>query len=492
MEKVCIVEMRKKIGYPAKLTKLRKLSKVRNLPTLPHILLKLMEACSGENADVAKISRIVEADPSLSSRILKLINSAYYGLPNKIESINHSVNCLGIDTVRNIAIGSSISQSFRPPKVGTLFNLKVFWWHSLVCAVLARLIAKEARYPNPDEAFLAGLLHDIGRLVLWINYPEEYSELLEKYRNHSDLLLAGEARQGSTHCEISAWLLQEWGFSSFVIDAVLYHHEPMEKVKNTLPLVQILYLANILAIKSVQKDTEQELGSLAKELLNLSPTQVKDLLSKTVAEVGDVAEMMEIEIEEPHETDTSVSEQDRKKLEVLNKEVNGFIAAAGQATFQDLLEARGEDEILGAVQRGIETLFDTKDVFFFLYDHERKCLIGKGVKGNERSMMISGLAVSMEIKKSALVASLLQDKDLELFIDSSGPETVLIDRQIIRFIGKEGILCLPMLAHREDVGVIVLGIDKIEFAHLSEQFNLLDFFSKHAALSLYKERKSRN
>ena len=171
-----------------------KISTLKNLPTLPHILVKLISACNEDEVNMLEVSKLVEKDPSLSSKILKLVNSASYGLPKKIESIQHSISYLGTGTIKNIAIGSSVHQAFQPPKGNGLFNLKIFWWHSLRCAVLARLIAKEINYKNPEEAFLTGLLHDIGRLVLWANYPDEYLDLLDKYKGRPDLLLAGEIR----------------------------------------------------------------------------------------------------------------------------------------------------------------------------------------------------------------------------------------------------------------------------------------------------------
>ena len=465
---------------------LKKVSTLRNLPTLPHILVKLIEACNKDDANLAEVSRIVETDPSLSSKILKLINSAFYGLPKKVESIQHSISYLGMTTIRNIAIGSSISQAVQPSSVGALFNLKVFWWHSLRCAVLARLIARQTHYGSPDEAFLTGLLHDIGRMVLWINYPKEYTELLAKCNGRSDLILAGEIRQGVTHCEIGAWMLHRWKLQSFLVDAVLYHHESVEKIKKALPLVQIVYAANVLAKIPVQKEEGRKPNDIAEDLLQLTPSQVDELLIQTDQEVEEVSRLLGIEIEEPKESHAPVSEIDKEKQETLGREVKDISLLL--ATLQNLMEFHDKDAILGVVQQGIFILFDVKDIFFFLYDQERDSLLGKGVNGNERSMMINDLVVPLKIEDSVLVMSLLHKKPLEFFAGSSGSGTVIIDHQLIRFIGKEGILCLPMLAHGEYVGVIVLGLDRIEFSHLSQRFHLLNLFARQAALSLYTEK----
>ena len=117
--------------------------------------------------------------------------------------------------------------------------------------------------------------------------------------------------------------------------------------------------------------------------------------------------------------------------------------------------------------------------------------MGKAVKENEKSAIINDLIISMQTERSLLVGSLLQRKGLELFIEPADPDTVIIDLQIIRFIGKEGMLCLPMLAHGEYVGVIVLGMDLVEFPHVSRQFKLLDLFSRQAALALHADQMRR-
>ncbi len=389
--------------------------------------------------------------------------------------------------MNNIDIGASIYQTFSPAKASTFINMKFFWWHSLRCAVLARLIAKEVEYNNPDEAFLAGLLHDIGKLILWVNYPKEYTNLLEEHKDRPDLLLAGEIRLGVTHCEVGAWLLHRWNLQSFLADAVLYHHEPTEKILNSFPLVQIAYIANALSQIPVQGQNEG--NKIAEDLYGFTPSQVKELLSQADNEQEKVAHSLDIDIEAPKESEGLVSEKDREKQEDLVREVRDISLLL--VTLQNLLEAHDENTILGVVHQGLQILFDTKDIFFFLHDPGKKGLIGKAVTENEKSSMISDLIIPMRTERSLLVASLLQGKSLELFIPSTDAEPVIIDTQIIRFIGKEGMLCLPMLAQGEYVGVIVLGVDQVEFSHLSAHFNLLTMFTDQVALSLHADRMRR-
>ncbi len=113
---------------------------------------------------------------------------------------------MGIDAIKNIAVSASVYQAFSITKYHSLFNLKRFWGHSLMCAALAKKIAKKTLYAYPEETFLSGLLHDIGKLVLWVNLTKEYADILKSSKDRLDLILACEARLGATHCEVGAWL----------------------------------------------------------------------------------------------------------------------------------------------------------------------------------------------------------------------------------------------------------------------------------------------
>ena len=150
----------------------------KNLPSLPHILLKLIETCDREDSTIKEISQIINKDSSLTAKVLKMVNSAYYGLSHRVTSIDQALVLLGIDAVKNISISASVNQAFSQVKMNALFDLKIFWRHSLTCAVLAKLISKKVSYPSPDEAFLSGLLHDIGKLL---EYAKNGGEIKKSY-----------------------------------------------------------------------------------------------------------------------------------------------------------------------------------------------------------------------------------------------------------------------------------------------------------------------
>jgi HD-like signal output (HDOD) protein/signal transduction histidine kinase len=465
----------------------RQIETQKHLPTLPNILLKLMDACGQDEENLKKVSEIIENDPSLSSKILNLVNSAYYGLPHRIESMYRAVVLVGTNAIKNIAICASVYEVFNQTNGNSVFNLKFFWWHSLKCAVVAKLIAEKTHYTHPDEAFLSGLLHDIGKLVFWVNFPEQYRKLLETCKDQHDLLLAGERQLGATHSEVGAWLIHRWNLQSFMADSLLYHHEPKNRIINALPLVKIVYVANILS--HVQQQDEDY--NIAKDLHGLSRSQVEELLSLAEEELKNVAHLLGMEIEPIQDPEEAIlSEKDRGEQKDLAREVREFSLLTG--TLQNLLKASDEDTIVKAAQQGIKVLFDIKCILFFLYDPEKKGLICKATEEENSSFMIGNLIIPMQADKGLLAISLTKGKPLDSFTHFADTKPIIIDEQIIRFIGKEGMLCIPMLAHGEYVGVIVLGLDQVEFSHLSKHTMLLNMFSNNVALALHVDQVRRS
>ena len=466
---------------------LDQISTLKNLPTLPHILLKLIKACNTTTGSLKEISRIIEKDPSLSTKVLRLVNSAYYGLPRKVRKMENAVALLGTTAIKNVAISASIHEAFKVKGNG-FFNLKRYWWHSLRTAIVAKRLSEKLNYDAPDEAFLAGLMHDIGRLVLWVNFRKQYRGLLELYGSRPDLLLAGEIRLGATHCEVGAWLLEKWNLPSFMVDAVLYHHETVDRIRDSLPLVQIIYVANALCHEPIEGGESPE--QLAKDLLGLSESFVQNLLGQADEELSEVAKSLDIEVEAPSKPSEHISESDAEKQRQLIRQVQDSSVLLG--TLMNLLEATDEASALREIYHGLQILFDVQEIFIFLYDEDRQGLVGADLGENEKLKMVSGLYIPFRIQKSLLVRALQDHELLDSFSPLAAHRPAIVDEQLIRFIGKEGILCVPLYSHNENVGVIVMGLDNVELTHLAQQLGVVQMFARQAAMALcgYRMKKA--
>ena len=170
----------------------------RSLPTLPHILLQLIDICNQEEKGIRDLSKVINKDPSISERLLRLVNSAYYSLKQKITSIDQALLLLGMDAVKNIALSSSVYQVFHRPGRKSAFNLKMFWWHSLSCASIARRLAIRIQYPAP--APYAGT---IGTVLHYLQagggFPTAGKHLAGTISQHKRSRSAGRKQQFFPH-----------------------------------------------------------------------------------------------------------------------------------------------------------------------------------------------------------------------------------------------------------------------------------------------------
>ncbi len=464
------------------------LSNLKHIPTLPHILLQLIKTCNEENGGLKDISQVIEKDPALTTRVLRLVNSAYYANKHRIFNVDGAVGFLGTNAIKNIAICSSVHEVFQTVNSKTGFNLKQFWWHSLRCAVLAKLIARNRNFHNPDEAFLSGMLHDIGKIILWVNFPQPYVELLEMHKGKPELILAGEAQFGATHAEIGAWLLDKWTFPTFIADSVRYHHYSQNRILEALPLVKLIYVANALC-KNSGININEGLGA-AQEIFGFTPDVVEELLSQTDLELKVVAESLNIIIEPCGSKESVCSENDREKQIDLIKEVRDRSLLL--CTVENLLSATDEPEIWKESFRGIQSLFDISLVLFFVFDPEKKGLRGVTLPDDKKFSRIKDLIIPLQMEKSLLIECLQTRRNTDSFTRAADVIPAIIDEQITRLLGSEGIVCIPMIAYGEKVGAMVFGLDNREFSNLTDRVNLLKMIVNQTAVAIRVHHSKRS
>lgn len=453
----------------------------KHLPSLPQVLLKLIEICGKEETTPNELSQIAAQDPSISSKVMRLVNSAYMGLAVKVNSLEKAILYLGLDTIKNVAISASVLQAFSRTQGNSSFQLRQFWWHSLMCASISRRIAKKISYGSPEEAFLSGLLHDIGKLVLWVNFKKDYAEILKRSGSNADLLIAGEKEIGATHYEVGAWLVRHWNLDSFMADAILYHHEPPERISGAFPLVKIVYVANTLS-KRQAENPEIRLG-IAKTVFGFSRSQTEELTAEAAEEVLEVARSLEIAVEPPPGEELAEPEKDFNRSEALLREIRNFSLLYG--TLQNLLKADNKDAILKIAEHGLQILFDVKKVLFFLYNAEKDLLIGNLPATNPYYDLLSSLEIRTKNEKNLPARSLARKEIIDSFGYLAGDVETIADEQIINLLGTDGVLCLPMIAQEKPVGVIIAGIYQPQFDRLSDQLKLLNMFAGHVAICLH-------
>jgi len=466
-----------------------KIEATKSLLTLPHILLKLLEVCNKKPVKIDEISQIINKDASLSMRLMSMVNPVRYGQPNRVTTIDQTLLLLGPDITKNIAISAIVQQSFNKMENSYIPALKILWRHSLMCAVLAEMIAGKVSYPSPDEAYLAGLFHDIGKLVLLVNYQDEYTGALQSTESNPALLIDNEKRLGISHCETGAQIINSWLPKSFITDAVLYHHEPQHRIVDALPLVKILYVANILSSR-IDRDISDAFD-IAKEVLDLERSVLETIVPLSYRKMMKTAESLDINIENLNNFDESTCEKDAvKQKELVHAAIN---ISQLQGVLQNLFECHDDDSMLKVVRQGLQILFGLKSVLFFLYSQEKDALQGIAGNGAGHDSLIKEIVIPVQGKNCLLTKALAEKTALDSFGHIKGVNLSIIDSQIIRLSGKEGMLCIPMLSQENCVGVIVIGIDEAQSHILFKDLNFINVFANQVAvvIATENERKSK-
>jgi len=206
---------------------LNRLDLIENLPTLPVIVQQIQKLIENPKSNMAQIATIITRDQSIAARVVRLVNSAFYGIGTKISSIQQAIMLLGLNTVKNLVIGVSVVKLFEGPQSATIFDRQKFWLHTFGCAVGARLIAKKMNLDEPEDFFMAGLLHDIGILVLDQFFHDEFITIIQQtLRTKSELTLVETSVLGLTHCEIGEVIARKWRIPEFLTIAIRHHHNP--------------------------------------------------------------------------------------------------------------------------------------------------------------------------------------------------------------------------------------------------------------------------
>jgi HD-like signal output (HDOD) protein len=225
--------------------------KVTTIATLPEVTLQIIKTVEDPRSTAAQLHKIVAHDPALVTRILKVVNSAFYGLPGQIGSIERAIVMLGLNAVKNIAVAASLGQLFRGVKLCDGFTAKDLWTHCVGVGVSAREIAKLMKLPLAEEAFLAGMIHDIGILVELQTAPEQLSRVCQNAREgHGDFCALERAMTGMDHQMLGQKLAELWKFPLSCQLVAGHHHHPMSLAGNDRLLVAIVHVADTICCQS--------------------------------------------------------------------------------------------------------------------------------------------------------------------------------------------------------------------------------------------------
>lgn len=286
------------------------LKRIRDIPSLPEVVNRMIQLLGEPNVPASRIAEVISYDPGLSSKVLRMVNSAAYGFQRQISSIQHGIMMLGFNTVRGLVLSASIfklfeGQSDNSQALRYRLDHYAFWRHCLGTAMAARLVGnslkgRDARFHDLDDAFSAGMLHDIGKIVLDVYFSQDYGKVLQmasqhKILSHGNAFLALEEQvMGMSHTQIGSYLAAKWRLPAGISEVIAYHHQP-ELAEHSQPLVYLVSLANQLAVVLYEHHgvyAHEHFSEPVLAYFGYEDKQVQELLQQLKAEMDSADELL--------------------------------------------------------------------------------------------------------------------------------------------------------------------------------------------------------
>jgi putative nucleotidyltransferase with HDIG domain len=254
-----------------------KIQHIEGLATIPGVAKKAIELVGNPNASLAEISHFIGTDPALATKVLRMINSALYGFTQRISSLKQAVFLLGLNSVRSLILSVTVFDLMEKVMVG-------LWEHSVGTAIVVRLVGRKKGLRDAQEASIYGLLHDIGKIVLALQYPEDYERLLKEAKTRGVSILSVETEYFSVdHATVGGWIAEYWGFPKDLVEVIKYHHKP-QLARNMKVETGITHLADIIlrakGFGFAGDDTVPPVEPAMWELIGLGESDIRDILNE--------------------------------------------------------------------------------------------------------------------------------------------------------------------------------------------------------------------
>lgn len=254
-----------------------------DLPTIPVVAMKVMQLLESEKATAEELAKVVAADPAVAARVLKISNSSFYGCQRQIQSLSMAIVILGFSTLKSLVVAASVKQVYKP------FGLteQMLWEHSFGAGLAARIIATKTRLANPEEAFLAGLFHDIGKTIMNSLDRDKFQLVMQKcYNDGIPFDLAEKSVYPFSHDEVGAYVIRKWNFPDVLFTTIMQHHNLEFSPADDAYIVSLTAIVNLadqfcrkngIGVREPEEDLIPS-SSKAAQLLKLDEERVTELL----------------------------------------------------------------------------------------------------------------------------------------------------------------------------------------------------------------------
>lgn len=453
-------------------TMLDRMAGVR-MPAMPQVLLQLMEMCRDDNAGIPALAALISRDAGMTSRILTVAGSSAFRRARVAPSLEQALMTIGLNMVKTLLISEAVFQIFGGFSLRRTVDLRHFWIHSLSAAITSKEIAKRIGYPRLEEAYLAGLLHDVGRLALLSAEPEQYAP---HFHAPDDAALCDREKELLllTHAEAGGWIAQQWRLDSFIADSIRYHHEPETRLHRTHPLIRTVNLANQLT--PGQRANAASVMAAA-HLCGLGTEDVEQLCKTTGEEIGKVAEYLGIDLATVGEAWTApppTPEDDAR--EKLAGHVSDLVFGA---SLEGCFDAREDGDTMAAIARAACMLFGFDDALVLMHSQADDALTGHvGAESGDAAM-----ALSIPLQAGGTLSTAFTTGKVA-YQGGAGPAPSVFEEQLQRILEGGSLVAIPLADGAARHGVLVASTEDGRLPFLRARDAMLAAFGTQAGKSL--------
>jgi HD-like signal output (HDOD) protein/signal transduction histidine kinase len=495
------------------------------LPSFPHVIVKILETLQDELVDVSKLAMLIEMDGPLSAKLLTAANSTIYRRQHQIHSIHEAIHHMGWDMVKTLALSSAMHQIVNDLSATERFDLARFWRHSLYSAIIGKQLAEKLPNVSEDEAYLSGLLHDIGRLALRVNYPDQYKNIFDSKDTQAYLLFEESRVFGTNHCEVGSLLVQDWHVGTFLQDAIAFHHKPSELLDQTSTLVKIVHLAASMS-ESYPHILMEQLQN-AKEWFNLDFQEIDEILTESNLQVHAMAASLNINIDDVIQEEQDGQESlnhlsklnpssrnsrsSQPELSDTNKSTKLLTSNSAEWSLRSAIFSTPPDvespvsSIVAQTmlidhlekminQRQDDSAFHTsllhtawmicgaKQILMFEADMANDRLVGK--KTHQDQAWVEQFSFPLKHDVGMISDALLYRGVTDSFEQSGKGFVNLAEHQLMRLCEVDGMVCVPMLLGQKQLGVMVFAMDLQSAKEAAKNTFVIKALARIAAINL--------
>jgi putative nucleotidyltransferase with HDIG domain len=459
---------------------------IHTLPTLPQALVDLIDACNREDVNIHELGTIVARDVSVSTRVLQLVNSAFIGARSSFSDIVQAVIYLGVDTTRNLAISVAVHETFKGMDIDEAINLPDFWYHSFLTAVLAKALAQVVGGADLSEAYLAGLLHDVGKLLLLNNFPDQYREILRE-KQSVDLEFREREVLGITHSEAADLLIRSWRLQPEIAVAIAGHHRGYTRIMEESSLARILLCADRLShcswpdIRSV--------ADIVCTILAIDQEALLDCTKNSLAVAGEIAGHMGIRVGKGSAPGNDAASRPLQAKESLADRVLTFSRING--FLDNLVKAGNLDRVFQVIEESLYILFHIEGCLFLLPDVATGELTVNGSAGNPLFQKAKDLRMHAH-DTSAMISRCLEHLIIVDSLTFSAENTLTKgDHSLFGIFGTGALVAVPVIIAGHEPGCIIIGGTPADVESLRGRESALLLLAGHAGMRFRLEKTYR-